>query len=669
MVSQTNKKPKRQSSRRFDSVSMRASLLWFTLSVLAILCSIYLVSENLTQKKIESVSKYVMNQALELRSETDRLQSSPKRINRGIPIYQHTGTYYSAMHSESWSKDCHGPQNTPERDKVFYGSCSDDAVLIGVRLRESLLRPSEREDFFVWTVVDPTEQNYLPSLQVVLVVLSLFVMCAFLGGKALSHSLTAPLQQITRGALRISEGDYKHRIKPTKMLETDGLVNAFNKMAQAINERDQFFRRTAFEDNLTGLDNRAFFMLNLRQRIEHAAEPLYILTWSVDNLGEIYDVLGQEMVDHVLTRIAQKARRISPGHLSLARLDGNIFAIVTPTSMIRSNQVKSVRRLMHSKIKVSQYTLEIQCHSGLSIYPSHGVDAETLVRRSEVARQLAIKTNQPMVQFESKMEKRSADRLALIAELRRAINNEEFEFFLQPKLNLKTNSVTQAETLIRWNHPTRGLIPPGGFIELAEQTGLIKEISKWAFVEGYQIARKMQPHDLGLSLNISAFDLDDNTLLEHARMLHKAAPDLTTRITIEVTEGSTINDPEKACDLLNQFAKLGFKISVDDFGSGYSSLSYLKRFPVSELKIDRSLIQNADCDTDAAIIVQSTIEMGHTMGLVVTAEGVETDGEYELACDLGADYIQGYYLSPPVPQDVFFTRFVQTDQDHVTQPV
>lgn len=167
MVSQTNKKPKRQSSRRFDSVSMRASLLWFTLSVLAILCSIYLVSENLTQKKIESVSKYVMNQALELRSETDRLQSSPNRNNRGIPIYQHTGTYYSAIHSEDWSKDCHGPQNTPERDKVFYGSCSDDAVLIGVRLRESLLRPSEREDFFVWTVVDPTEQNYLPSLQVV----------------------------------------------------------------------------------------------------------------------------------------------------------------------------------------------------------------------------------------------------------------------------------------------------------------------------------------------------------------------------------------------------------------------------------------------------------------------------------------------------------------------
>lgn len=669
MVNQRNKQKKHASTRRFDSVSLRASLLWFALSILAIFASIHLVSENLAQKKVASVADFVMERALEIRAAKAELRTDLSFSNKGVPLFQHIGTYFTAANSSNWPKDCHAPQKMPEMNSLFYGPCGDDSLLIGVRLQESLLHPREREDFIVWTVMDPIDQNYMPSLEILLLVLGLFVMCAFLGGKALSRSLTAPLQQITRGALRISEGDYKYRIEPTKLAETDGLVHAFNKMGQAINDRDQYFRKTAFEDTLTGLDNRAFFMLNLSQRIEHASEPLYILTWSVDNLEEIYDVLGQEMVDHVLTRIAQKARRLSPGHLSLARLEGNIFAIVTPTSMIRNKQVKSLRRLMHSKIKVSQYTLEIQCHSGLSIYPAHGVDAETLVRRSEVARQLAIKTNQPMIQFEPKMEKRSADRLALIAELRRAINNEEFEFFLQPKLNLKTDRVTQAETLIRWNHPTRGLIAPGGFIGLAEQTGLIKEISKWAFVEGYHIARKMKSHDLGLSLNISAFDLDDTSLLEHARMLHKAAPDLTSKITIEVTESSTINDPEKACDLLNQFAKLGYKISVDDFGSGYSSLAYLKRFPVSELKIDRSLIQNADCDTDAAIIVQSTIEMGHTMGLVVTAEGVETDGEFELANELGADFVQGYYLSPPVPQDVFFTRFVNSDQDQVTQPV
>lgn len=666
MLNQNFKRTKSATKRRFDSVSLRAALLWFALSVLAIFASIHLVSENLAKKKVAAVSEYVMKRALEFRdSENSGMDFSYK----GLPLFQHIGNYISATQSSHWPEDCQGPQNTPAMDSIFYGNCDNGAMLIGVRIRESILYPSKRKDLIVWTVMDTIDQSYMPSSEILLLVFGLFIACAFLGGKALSRSLTAPLQQITRGALRISAGDYQYRIKPTKLSETDGLVSAFNKMGQAIHERDQYFRKTAFEDSLTGLDNRAFFLLNLSQRIQHASEPLYILTWSVDNLEEIYDVLGQEMVDHVLTRIAQKARRLSPGHLSLARLEGNIFAIVTPTSMIRNKQVKSLRRLMHSKIKVSQYTLEIQCHSGLSIFPAHGADAETLVRRSEVARQLAIKTNQPMIQFESKMEKRSADRLALIAELRRAINNEEFEFFLQPKLNLKTNSVTQAETLIRWNHPTRGLIAPGGFIGLAEQTGLIKEITKWAFVEGYHIARKMQSHDLGLSLNISAYDLDDTALLEHARMLHKAAPDLTSKITIEVTESSTINDPEKACDLLNQFAKLGFKISVDDFGSGYSSLAYLKRFPVSELKIDRSLIQNADCDTDASIIVQSTIEMGHTMGLVVTAEGVETDGEFELANRLGADYVQGYYLSPPVPQDVFFARFVNLDQDQVTQPV
>ncbi|MDX1668507.1 MAG: EAL domain-containing protein, partial [Limnobacter sp.] len=525
------------------------------------------------------------------------------------------------------------------------------------------------QDLVVWTIFDDPKFSLIPSIASIVAAMVLVVALSMLSSQALTRSMTRYLQQISKGIVKISEGDYQYRITASKLSEIDSVIQAFNAMGQVMQERDRFFRQTAFVDSLSGLDNRAFLLLTLRNRIQDAAEPLCILTWSVSNLSEIHDALGQEIVDNLLRKIAKKARRVSPAYLSLARLEGNVFAIVIPANLFNALPSPTFKRLMQCKINVGPHCFDIQGHAGLALYPTHGQDADTLLRRSEVARQLAKKKNNHLVYFEPRMEKKSADRLALIAELRKAIAEEEFELFMQPKLNLKSGRVTQAEALIRWNHPTLGLVAPGAFIYLAEQTGLIKNISKWALTKCYDLACKMQGHEMGISVNVSAQDLDDNLLLEHAKLLHKEHPQATKLITMEVTESCTINDPEKACELLSQFAKLGFRISVDDFGSGYSSLAYLKRFPVSELKIDRALIQNADRDTDSSIIVQSTIEMGHTMGLLVTAEGVETEGEFLLTSNLGADFIQGYYLSPAVPESVFFARFISAGQDQVTQPV
>ncbi|NJM31699.1 MAG: EAL domain-containing protein [Limnobacter sp.] len=223
--------------------------------------------------------------------------------------------------------------------------------------------------------------------------------------------------------------------------------------------------------------------------------------------------------------------------------------------------------------------------------------------------------------------------------------------------------------MIRWKHPVQGLIAPNGFIPLAEQTGLIKDISRWVVCEAYRIAEILMPQQIGLSINISAADLNDSELYNHAQKLHRQHPTLTPMITLEVTESCTIMDPENACDILHKFAALGMSISVDDFGSGYSSLAYLKRFPVKELKIDRSLIQGIHSDIDSAIIVQSTIDMGHTMGLVVTAEGVETEQELERLREFGVDYAQGFWLSRPLSVEEFCARHFIAPQPHVTQPI
>jgi len=221
--------------------------------------------------------------------------------------------------------------------------------------------------------------------------------------------------------------------------------------------------------------------------------------------------------------------------------------------------------------------------------------------------------------------------------------------------------------LLRWNHPTHGIIAPGAFIELAEQTGMIRDITRLVIEKTYDVINLCTNQNIRLSVNLSAMDLEDFGLIDFMQKMNKKQPDASRHIVLEITESAAMRDPERALDILNQLAAMHFQIAVDDFGTGYSSLAYLKRFPVTELKIDRSLVQGADMDTDGQIILESTIEMGHIMGLLVTTEGVETQAEYELVRKLGADYVQGYWLSRPMPFEEFKLKHLVGNHDQLVQ--
>lgn len=492
------------------------------------------------------------------------------------------------------------------------------------------------------------------SFQVIAGLLLVIPVASWLCSKLITGSIRNDLLALTQIAKSFSEGQYSHRFKSTGVKEIDLLSRSLNDMATLVDERDRYIRRTAYKDQLTGLHNRAYLILALRERIAHAREPLSLATWSIDNLENINEVLGYDFADQVLKTTAKKTLRLSKNTLVSARLEGNVFSILLPRSIFeRVSKNVDLRRLLFGELKINGHFLDLECHAGIAHFPQHGENPESLLRRAEIARQIAKKTHNPLVVFEESFEQRSTKRLALIGELKKAIVQNEFELYLQPKMSVRSGKVCQAEVLIRWNHPERGIIQPNAFIPLAEQTGLIKNITLWLFEQVYNITPDFNSGNIQLSVNISALDLEDNTLLKWVERKHRSQPQIANNITIEVTESSTMLDPDQACELLQGFANMGFKIAIDDFGSGYSSLAYLKRFPVTELKIDRSLVQGIDIDTDARVILQSTIEMGHVMGLLVTVEGVETDSEYQLIHELGADFLQGYWLSKPMPMQTF----------------
>ncbi|WP_334119977.1 bifunctional diguanylate cyclase/phosphodiesterase [Limnobacter sp.] len=586
--------------------------------------------------------------------------------SQSTPVYFHQGNLQGAQTTEHWPKACQAI-SSPEDSGIQRFRC-DGGVHLHALQTSVTPGATPSAPMTLWAI-DSTSLSVRSmttedALGLTLLVLVISAVCS----RWISSSITRPLAEITTSAEHMSAGNYEWRLPPSPIREINQLALTFNHMAKSLEERDKVIRRTAYKDQLTGLDNRAFLSLALRERTQSAREALSIVVWGIDNLDNINEVLGHEVADKVLVKMAQKATRICKENLVIARLEGNVFCILLPRALLDNALKKhTIKRLLQGSLRVHNYQLDIQSHAGLAHYPEHGQCPETLMRRAEIARQLAKKTRQTSIVFEPRLEQRSAHRLELIAQLRKAIANEEFCLYFQPKLNLRTNSINQAEVLLRWNHPTHGLIAPGAFIELAEQTGMIREITRLVLKQTYAIIGLCAHQNIRLSVNLSAMDLEDNSLIDFVGHLHQEQPDASRHIVLEITESAAMRDPEQALDVLNQLAAINFQIAVDDFGTGYSSLAYLKRFPVTELKIDRSLVQGADFDTDGQIILESTIEMGHIMGLLVTTEGVETQAEFELVKKLGADYVQGFWLSKPMPFEEFKLKHLVGNHDQLVQ--
>jgi EAL domain-containing protein (putative c-di-GMP-specific phosphodiesterase class I) len=298
-------------------------------------------------------------------------------------------------------------------------------------------------------------------------------------------------------------------------------------------------------------------------------------------------------------------------------------------------------------------TLDVEASVGISLYPEHGSDVDTLLQRADVAMYMAKEAHAGYEVYQADRDQYTPKRLALLGELRRALENKELVLFYQPKADIRTGQVTGVEALVRWQHPEHGLTFPDEFIPLAEHTGLIRPLTLYVLNEALKQCYewKQQGIELSVAVNLSVRNLLDMELANDIERLLETWSVDPSMLKLEITENTIMVDPPRALEVLTRLRDIGAGLSIDDFGTGYSSLSYLKRLPVDEIKIDRSFVMNMPSSENDQQIVRSTVDLGRNLGLKVVAEGVETKDIWRDLATLGCDVAQGYYLTRPIPPE------------------
>jgi len=336
---------------------------------------------------------------------------------------------------------------------------------------------------------------------------------------------------------------------------------------------------------------------------------------------------------------------------TIARLGGDEFAILLPNTGL--GQAKAIAdkllQIVEEPFTIGEQVLHVGGSVGITLYPQHGEDEVALLQRADVAMYVAKRGHHGSAVYDPSVDQHSLRNLALLGELRGAIERDQLLLHYQPKVNLKTGKVYGVEALVRWQHPRHGLMNPDEFVPLAEQTGLIAPLSQWALKEGLRTCGKYSHElSLGVAVNLSVRNLQDPRFPDKVAALIEDNCGDPSRLQLEITETAIMADPGRALDVLNRLSAMGVKLSIDDFGTGYSSLAHLKQMPVDELKIDKSFVTGMMDDESDAMIVRSVIDLAHNIGISVVAEGVETEAIYNRLKAMGCDAVQGYYMSKPV---------------------
>jgi diguanylate cyclase (GGDEF)-like protein/PAS domain S-box-containing protein len=415
----------------------------------------------------------------------------------------------------------------------------------------------------------------------------------------------------------------------------------------------------ALHDGLTGLPNRTLFHDRIRQALlaaERDGGRVAVAIMDLDRFKEINDTLGHAAGDHVLKEIGKRLQANLRASDTVARLGGDEYGLLLPKqtdSRETSHLIDKLVAAIAPPIELEELPLSVEGSIGVAFYPDHGLEAEELMQRADVAMYMAKQQGFDYRFYEQTSDAHDPIRLTLIGELRVAIDNHDLKLHYQPKASLADGRSQSVEALLRWYHPERGLIPPMDFIPAAQETGLMKPLTLYVLEEALeQIARwDEQGLELSVSVNLATRNLIDASFpddVAEALERHGIEP---ARLEFEITESTVLDDPGRTVAVLERLDAMGIKLSVDDFGTGYSSLSYLRRLPVSEIKIDRSFVMRMADDAGDEAIVRSTIELGRNLGLHVVAEGVESEEAWRRLNELGCDYAQGFWLSRPMPAE------------------
>jgi diguanylate cyclase (GGDEF)-like protein len=420
----------------------------------------------------------------------------------------------------------------------------------------------------------------------------------------------------------------------------------------------------ALHDILTGLPNRAYFYERTDEMLASLSDgSTAVLLFDLDRFKEINDTLGHQCGDRVLVEVGPRVRMVLRAPDLLARLGGDEFCVLLPDIGGREDAVRVAERIvaaLEDPFEIDGIELAVEASCGIAMAPENGTSAGELLQRADVAMYAAKEEHASVVVYSDEFNVNTPARLALLGDLRTALSRDEFVLHFQPAASMRGREVCGAEALIRWQHPTLGLLPPDRFIPDAERSGLIEAMTVWVLGAALQQCRAWLASSMGQGVNplSVAVNLSTRSLLDSS--LPGVVADALDRwqvpaslLELEITETVLMADPKRASRVLRELADMGVVLAIDDFGTGYSSLAYLRELPVAQLKIDRSFVAQMGRDADDAVIVRSVIDLARNLGLRTVAEGVEDDQTWSALTELGCDKAQGYVLARPMAADEF----------------
>ncbi len=472
-------------------------------------------------------------------------------------------------------------------------------------------------------------------------------------------------------AVRVDHSEFEIDIELVPVSDQGQLTHwvAFVRDITEAKSQVVMLRHQAMHDALTGLPNRTLLFERLEKSVEASklgGNGLALLVMDLDRFKEVNDTFGHHFGDMVLKQVAFRISNQLNATQTVARLGGDEFAVLLPL-VADANEVAAIARRILNTLEqpfiVENQVLEVGASIGVAMFPEHGAEARVLLRRADVAMYTAKEAQSGYVFHRDDREARSPDHLSLVVEMRHALERNEFALYYQPKIHMKSGLVTRAEVLIRWQHPTRGLLPPSVFIPIAERTGIIRSITDWLLDKALEQVHIWQEAGapLHIAVNVSTKSLQEQTLPAKINALLDKWKVDPRFLKIEITESSIMADPAHALAILSMLQSLGVRLSVDDFGTGYSSLTHLRQLPIDEIKVDKSFVlgmTSGDADT---AIVRTVIDLAHNLGKQVCAEGVEDEATWRMLHEMGCDLAQGFWISQPMSGEALMDWLVKSN--------
>jgi diguanylate cyclase (GGDEF)-like protein len=414
----------------------------------------------------------------------------------------------------------------------------------------------------------------------------------------------------------------------------------------------------AYYDPVVNLPNRAKLRDSLQETINTGQPiPFALLIADLNRYWEINSTLGHNNGDTLLRQVGLRMKEVLQKSHMLASLGGDEFAVLllNADADYAARIAENILQALEAPFEIAGFTLEVDACIGIALFPDHGTSPDLLMQHADVATDIAKKTGSNFAIYAVEHDPYSPQRLKLMGELRHAIGNNQLSLHYQPKIDFQTGCTVGVEALMRWHHPQHGAIPPDDFIAMTERTGLIKALTLWALNAALEQCHAWDQMGLKIpvAVNVSSRNLQDPNFVGHIDKLLKIWKIGHECLELEITESTLMTDPVNAMNSLSQLSNMGIHLTIDDFGTGYSSLSYLQKLPINTIKIDKSFVIDMTKNLDSAVIVLSTIELAHHLGLKVVAEGVEDRQTWDKLAGFGCDLAQGYYVSYPMPANNF----------------